>query len=219
MHFVANVPAQMTLSPPNTYSYTAALQSGVTYFWKVVSRTNATVKNSAMIATSSTFSFTTGGSGGGGSTPYSGTPVPLPGTVNPEKFDNGGEGVAYHDMTSGNSGGQFRNTDVDDIEGSTEGGYDVGWIDSGEWLNYTVNVTSAGTYTLQFRVASPNGATFHVGFNGPSQGQWKAVSVPATGGWQNWTTVSTTVTLGAGTQQMTLSFDTGNMNVRLVTVQ
>ena len=217
MNVVANVPAQMTLSPPTTYSYTAALQSGVTYFWKVVSKTNATVKNSSMIATSSTSSFTTGGSGGG-STPYSGTPVPVPGTINVEKFDNGGEGVAYHDTTSGNSGGQFRNTDVD-IEGSTEGGYDVGWIDAGEWLNYTVNVTSAGTYTVQFRVASPNGATFHVGFNGPSQGQWKTVSVPATGGWQNWTTVNVTVTLGAGTQQLTLYFDTGGMNVRLITVQ
>ena len=162
-----------------------------------------------------------GGSGGGGSSgtlsPFSGSPVSLPGTVHPENFDNGGEGVAYHDTTSGNSGGQYRNTDVD-IETSGEGGYDVGWIASGEWLNYSVNVTAAGNHTVQLRVASPGGASFHVGFNGPSAGQWKTVTVPATGGWQTWTTVSVPVTLGAGVQQMTLYFDTGGMNIRLVTV-
>jgi hypothetical protein len=59
----------------------------------------------------------------------------------------------------------------------------------------------------------------HVGFNGPSQGTWKTVTIPATGGWQNWTTVNVPVTLGAGTQQMTIWFDTGGMNFRQATVQ
>ena len=149
--------------------------------------------------------------------PYSGTPVALPGTINSEKFDCGGEGVAYHDTDPTNNGGQFRTTGVD-IEQSSEGGYDVGWIAANEWLNYTVNVGAAGNYTVQLRVASPSGASFHVGFNGPSQGQWKAVSVPATGGWQNWTTVSVPVTLGAGTQQMTIMFDTGGMNFKTAVV-
>lgn len=173
--------------------------------------------------------FATAAGGGGGGTgacaagapgtlsPCSGTPVAVPGPINAERFDNGGEGVAYHDSDAANSGGQFRTTGVD-IETSSEGGYDVGWIAAGEWLNYTVNVTSAGNYTVQLRVASPSGASLHVGFNGPSTGQWKAVTVPATGGWQNWTTVSVPVTLGAGTQQMTVMFDSGGMNFRLATV-
>src|SRR5215467_11630303 len=121
-------------------------------------------------------------------TPFSGTPVALPGQIDAEKFDNGGEGVAYHDTTSGNSGGQFRNTDVD-IEAASEGGYDVGWTAAGEWLNYTVNVASAGNYTVQLRVASPGGASMHLGFNSASN-VWQTVSIPATGGWQNWQTVS-----------------------------
>jgi len=149
-------------------------------------------------------------------TPFSGTPVALPGQIDAEKFDNGGEGVAYHDTTSGNSGGQFRNTDVD-IEAASEGGFDVGWAAAGEWLNYTVNVAGAGTYTVNLRVASPSGASMHVGFNTASD-IWKVVSVPNTGGWQNWTTVSFTATLGAGTQQMTILFDTGGMNLRNVVV-
>src|SRR5262249_24865518 len=88
------------------------------------------------------------------STPYSGAPMSLPGTIHAETFDNGGEGVAYHDTTPGNSGGAVCNTDVD-IEASTLGGYDVGWIADGEWLKYSVNVATAGSYTLQFHVASP----------------------------------------------------------------
>jgi hypothetical protein len=158
-----------------------------------------------------------GGGGSGGLTPFSGTPVSLPGTVAASDFDNGGEGVAYHDTSAGNSGGQYRNTDVD-LEASSEGGFDVGWTAPGEWLNYTVNVTSSGNRTVQLRVASPGGATIHVGFNGPSQGQWKSVSIPATGGWQNWQTISVPVTLGPGVQQLTLMFDTGGTNIRTIVV-
>jgi hypothetical protein len=105
-----------------------------------------------------------------------------------------------------------------DLEASSEGGFDVGWTAPGEWLNYTVNVTSSGNRTVQLRVASPGGATIHVGFNGPSQGQWKSVSIPATGGWQNWQTISVPVTLGPGIQQLTLMFDTGGMNIRTIVV-
>src|SRR5207237_10706793 len=80
---------------------------------------------------------------------YGGMPAAVPGQIEAENFDNGGQGVAYSDTTAGNYGGQYRNTDVD-IETTTDtgGGYDVGWIAAGEWLNYTVNVASAGTYTL-----------------------------------------------------------------------
>jgi hypothetical protein len=154
-------------------------------------------------------------SGSGTLSPFSGTPVAVPGQILAANFDNGGEGVAYHDTTSGNTGGAYRNTDVD-IEASSDGGNagnDIGWIDAGEWLNYTVNVTQPGNYTVQLRVASPDGgASLHVGFNGPSQGQWQAVSVLATGGWQNWTTVNVPVTLAAGIQQMTIYFDTAGLN-------
>src|SRR5262245_55812995 len=139
------------------------------------------------------------------STPYSGTPAAVPGRINAETFDNGASGVAYFDTTAGNAGGLVRPTNVD-IERSSEGGYDIGWTAAKEWLNYTVSVRTTGTYTIQLRVASPSGGSIHVGFNGPSSGFWKAVSVPATGGWQSWKTVSVSGTLNAGTQQMTVLF-------------
>src|SRR5262249_8606076 len=74
-------------------------------------------------------------------TPFGGTPRAIPGIVEAEEFDDGGEGIAYHDTTAGNKGGAFRATDVD-IESTTDagGGFDVGWTRPGEWLQYTVNV-------------------------------------------------------------------------------
>jgi endonuclease/exonuclease/phosphatase family metal-dependent hydrolase len=148
--------------------------------------------------------------------PYGGSPAAVPGTIQAEDFDNGGEGVAYHDADGTNQGGAHRQTAVD-LENASGGGYDVGWFGAGEWLNYTINVASAGTYTVQLRVALPNGGRAHVGFN-TSSNVWQAVTVPSTGGWQNWTTVSFTATLGAGTQQMTVLSDTGGFNFDSTTI-
>ncbi|MGE5359458.1 MAG: carbohydrate-binding protein [Bacteroidales bacterium] len=148
--------------------------------------------------------------------PYLGSPITLPGRVEAENFDNGGDGVSYHDTTSGNAGGAYRQTNAD-IEGCSEGGYDLGWIDAGEWWNYAVNVSSGGSYTVKLRVASLNGGWLHLGFNGPSN-VWKSVQVPATGGWQNWTTVSVPVTLGGGSQLITLLADTAGFNINYIEV-
>jgi hypothetical protein len=198
-------PPGLLASGVSTHSITPpGLSSGVTYFWQVAS------SNSSGTTRGPVWTFTT--QGDTVVSPYNGTPAPVPGQINAENFDNGGEGIAYHDATSGNTGGQYRTTDVD-IERSSEGGYDVGWIGAGEWANYTVSVTTAGSYTVQLRVSSPAGASMHLGFN-TSSNVWKVVSIPATGGWQNWTTITVPVTLGAGTQQMTLLFDTGGMNYR-----
>src|SRR5262245_39125701 len=149
-------------------------------------------------------------------TPYRGSAGTVPGTIQAADFDNGGEGIAYHDTTAGNAGGMYRSTRVD-IGSSSEGGYTLGWIDPGEWLNYTVNVTASGTYNVQIRVAAPQNGSLHIGFN-QSPGSWTAVSIPASGGWQSWSTVTVPLTLTAGVQQMTLAFDSGWYNVSYVTV-
>jgi carbohydrate binding protein with CBM6 domain len=147
------------------------------------------------------------------STPYTGTAPAIPGIIQAANFDDGGEGVAYHDTTSGNTGGAYRQTDVD-IEPSTDGGYDVGWVAAGEWLNYSVAVLTAGTYTVTFRVASAGGGgAFHLEMNGANV--TGTVSVPDTGGWQSWQSVARIVTLSAGAQTARLVMDTaaGRKNV------
>jgi phosphatidylserine/phosphatidylglycerophosphate/cardiolipin synthase-like enzyme len=230
--FQGRVNAEVHESPPQTYSWTPSqpLQGGTTYYWQVVSRTFATAVDPSLVAPSTMRSFSTGGSSGGGGSvlaPFGGTPVALPGTIQAENFDEGGAGIAYFDTTAGNSGGQYRNTNVD-IETTADagGGYNVGWMDLGEWLKYTVNVTTAGTYTIEVRVASAGqGGTFHIEVNGVDK--TGPMTIPNTGGWQNWTTISKTgVALSAGQQVWTLKVDSmsagglvGNVNYIRVSAQ
>jgi subtilisin family serine protease len=149
--------------------------------------------------------------------PYGGSPRAVPGTIAAADFDDGGEGVAYHDASPGNAGGAYRQTDVD-IAPSSEGGYTIGWIDGAEWANYTVDVAAAGRYTVHLRVAAPAaGGLLHLGFNGSSS-VWTQIAIPATGDWQRWTTVDVPVTIGAGRQQITLYFDTSGYNVSWLSV-
>ncbi len=136
----------------------------------------------------------------GNGNPYSGTPAPIPGTIQAENFNTGGEGVAYHDSDTTNSGGQYRTSEGVDIEATTDtgAGYNVGWTAAGEWMKYTVNVASSGTYNLNFRVASAQaGGTFHLEVDGANVSG--TMTVPNTGGWQVWTTLTKTgVSLSAG---------------------
>ena len=83
--------------------------------------------------------------------------------------------------------------------------------------DYTVNVATSGSYTVQLRVASPGGGgSLHLGFN--ASNVWSVVSIPLTGGWQSWTTVSVPVTLTAGQQVMTLLFDRAAYNLSYIDV-
>src|SRR5262249_20762380 len=80
-------------------------------------------------------------------TPFSATPIQLPGTFEAENFDNGGEGNPYHDNAPGNLGGQYRPAEDVDIIVTRDpdgGGYSVNNFETGEWLVYTVNVQQSG---------------------------------------------------------------------------
>ncbi|MCE7058535.1 carbohydrate-binding protein [Dyadobacter sp. CY343] len=91
------------------------------------------------------------------------------------------------------------------------GGANVTDIDDNDWLDYNVNVTVAGTYSFFFRVANAwgDGLIEVKDGSGPSLGQ---VSIPRTGGWQNYITVSTTATLTAGSNIIRLQATRGAFN-------
>lgn len=112
---------------------------------------------------------------------YSGTPFNnvvrnLPGTVNMVDFDNGGEGVAYHDSESTNSdnaygGITYRTPDTGvDTANSYAGATSlkiVTQVIEGEWLKYTVNIPTPGTYTFSSHILAPgDGSIFHVEVDG-----------------------------------------------------
>jgi hypothetical protein len=143
--------------------------------------------------------------------PYGGTPAPIPGTVQTENYDTGGQGVAYN-VTSVNGTDNGYRSDGVDLEAcsDTGGGVDLGWESPGQWFKYTVNVATAGTYTVSFRVAAPGAVTdaFHLS-NSSGTNLSGNINLPATGGYQTWATVTANVTLPAGQQILTLNEDNG----------
>jgi phosphatidylserine/phosphatidylglycerophosphate/cardiolipin synthase-like enzyme len=195
-------------------SWTATnLQPGRTYYWRVVGKTMADSPRSAaaglnLAKPGPTWAFTTAGTASAGSTAYGGTPVALPGTIQVENFDTGASGVSYSDTTSGNSGGAYRATNVDiAVCSDTGGGYNLGYTRPGEWLKYTVNVTTSGTYTLTVRYANQGtGATFRVEVDG--QDKTGPLALQDTGGWQKWQNIQKTgIALTAGIHVVRLFLD------------
>lgn len=124
--------------------------------------------------------------------PYGGTAWPIPGTIQSESYDVGGNGYAYSDDSPGNTGGATFRTDEDvDLENCTDagGGYNLGFATAGEWLEYTVDVASAGAYDVDLRVAANGeGRTVSLSMDGTALGG--TIAVPNTGGWQTWTTTT-----------------------------
>ncbi|WP_344821290.1 carbohydrate-binding protein [Aquimarina gracilis] len=98
-------------------------------------------------------------------------------------------------------------------EACSEGGLNVGWIDTNDWMVWDVNIPNTGNYTVEYRVSSPNtGRTLQLEKAGgvPVYG---ILDIPNTGGWQNWTTVQHTVNLIAGAQQIAIKALSGGLNI------
>ncbi|MFP4123785.1 glycoside hydrolase family 9 protein [Coleofasciculus sp.] len=142
------------------------------------------------------------------STPPGNTPI----RIEAEDYIN------FFDKSSGNTGGAFRSDDVD-IQATTDvgGGYNVGWIQQGEWLTYDANIPEAGTYDIVARVASAQQGTRSLKVS--VDGQSETLSFGGTGGWQNWTDVTAQgVNLSAGSQQLRLDMLSNSFNVNYIDI-
>jgi Carbohydrate binding module (family 6) len=118
---------------------------------------------------------------------------PVPGRVECEFYDQGGEGVAYHDTDSINNGsgklnpanGDFLNefrmkegvdisfTKAHDIDNNPYNKVEpelnhlyVGWTQPGEWINYTVKVNETARYRVGLMYTSNAGGTIALGIDG-----------------------------------------------------
>jgi hypothetical protein len=190
-----------------TWQVPFTLAPGTTYYWKIVGKTMADIAK-----TGPTWNFTTAGVAADPvSTPFTGSPIPLPGTIQAENFDHGGANVAYRDMTPGNTPGKYRSTDVDiAVSTDTGGGHNLGYTAAGEWLLYTVNVAASGTYTLTLRYANVGtGATVRVEVDGVNK--TGSLALQDTGGWQSWRDIRKAgITLASGRQVVRLYFEKAN---------
>ncbi|HTJ51095.1 MAG TPA: carbohydrate-binding protein, partial [Cyclobacteriaceae bacterium] len=144
---------------------------------------------------------------------FKGSPVSLPGILEAEDFDLGGEGIAYHDLEAANLGGQYRNTEGVDIETCSAGGFDVTNTITGEWLEYSVNVEMSGTYTIKAHVAT-TGADKKLALALDGEQITDPITVSATGGNQNWSVVETTTSIiNNGNHILGILIEDGGVNI------
>ncbi len=154
----------------------------------------------------------------------------IPGRIYASDFDMGYPGSAYSDADventgeegkkAGNKGRMYRNDGVDiehclDSPENTNG-YNVGYIEDGEWLQYTIICEKEGTYEVSARVAWQDvpGA---IGLFVDEKQVAAAVAVGSTGGYQNWKTISMgKVYLSKGKHTLRLIAQKGGFNLSFV---
>ena len=160
------------------------------------------------------------------SKPY--RPHSIPGTIAAVHYDVGNWGVSYTDdnwYNNGdggyNDGWSYRNDGVDVEKNTNPDGYpyNVGWTEVGEWLGYTVEDVTPGTYNINVSVAS-NGVAgmFFIQINGVNV---SVVNVPAsTGGWYNWVDLTIPdVEISDGEQFIRLQIVQGGFNIESITFE
>lgn len=160
--------------------------------------------------------------------PFKGNPWSIPGLIEAENYDTGGEGVAYHnaDMFWNNI---YRKQDQVDVErhgdyigGGVYEGYHIAYVSKGEWLKYTVNVLNTGIYDFIVSGSydgfqAPGEKFMHVEINdvdvtGP-------VLIPDTKDWNKFQTVKIPgVFLTEGLQIMKVVFDSNELNLDYVEI-
>lgn len=149
-----------------------------------------------------------GGATAGGQSPFILPAASVPCHVGFENYDRGGEGVAYHKNTPDNPDGIYRSEDVridtcDDV-GS---GMCVKNLGAGEWIEYTVQVLTAGQYRFKLRLQAEENSNLSV-FTGEQEllGNWDVSG----GKWHD--AVSRSVALEAGEQTIRFRVNAGMVN-------
>ena len=142
-----------------------------------------------------------------GSMPYGGVRQTVPGHVKIERYDEGGEGIAYHDADVVNSCGYRAIEGVDMcFNTATQQGI-LGWTLAGEWLNYSIEVMESGYYTLTVSNAVQGlSGIQHIEIDGTDV--TGAMTIPVSGSYTNFLPVIRQgVLLQRGPHMLRLVFD------------
>lgn len=145
----------------------------------------------------------------------------IPGILEAENFDRGGEGRSYHEVFGVTESGVYRNQPVESVDiqarSNASGGFTVMEASAGEWMSYTVIVPKSGRFDLGVRYASEfRDGTFHVEVDG--QNVTGAMTVISTGNWGNFRTIFRKVNLTAGQHTIKLVVDSNSINPQTGTV-
>jgi len=118
--------------------------------------------------------------------PYKGV-LTIPGTIEAEDYDLGGQNKSYFDMDLENQGGEYREDGVDIVK--TSDGYAIGYTEAGEWLEYTVNVEKEGVFTIDSKVSSSETSSFRLFLDDVAITD--TIKVESTGDWDTYNIITT----------------------------
>ncbi|HEY8401287.1 MAG TPA: carbohydrate-binding protein, partial [Cytophagaceae bacterium] len=103
-------------------------------------------------------------------------------------------------------------------EECSEGGLNVGWFDTYDWMAYSVTIPTTGTYKVSYRVASTTSGNSLRLEKDAGATLLGVVNVPNTGDWQAWATVEHYVTLPAGSYSIGITTYTGGLNLNWIEI-
>jgi len=144
----------------------------------------------------------------------------IPGKIEAEFFDDGEEGLSYHDAEAENRGKELRLDKGVDIEKCTDEGlgFNVGYIENGEWLEFSIDSVYAGKYKIDLRLASNVDVFGRKVWISLNDRIISVINPTFSGGWQNWYTISKTdITLNAASKSiLKLQFEGEDFNVNWI---
>ena len=100
----------------------------------------------------------------------------------------------------------------------TNGGYKLGYTDSGDYAEYPVLITETGEYDVSFRIASESSSgsiILHL-IDGSNEQYLTQISLPVTGGWETWETVSTSLNLEQGSYKLRLTVNQSGFDINWI---
>jgi len=137
-------------------------------------------------------------------TPYGGKAAEIPGKIEAENYDEPGKGAgnnSYSVSASGNGDSDYRKgVGANLYENGT--GVVIGYNNTDNWYEYTINVKNAGTYTVYAAVASQDGGAMSLSVDG---GAATEITVPSTGDYKTYEKVSGKISLTAGEHVLRLT--------------
>ncbi len=136
--------------------------------------------------------------------PYPAGPLhQIPGIIEFENYDSGGEGISYHDADAENLGYTIENvpiriTEGVDISTVATGGYEIGWTQVGEWLEYSVDVAQAGVYQVDVLYSNGGAITGEINLEFNGVDVTGTISCPPTGSWNTQNVATAYIVLEEG---------------------
>ena len=154
--------------------------------------------------------------------PYLGSPILIPGVIEAgfyDAFEGGnGQNISYVDTSIGNNGDFRTDENIDAVSNNQEGAI-VGWNAAGEWMEYSIDVQTAGIYDLSYRFASGNssgGGPFYFEIDGNKISS--DITIPSSGSWESWRTKTISgIELPKGESVLRLFIENGEFNIGKLT--